>query len=132
MSRPHVVIIGGGFGGLAAARALAKAPVQVTLIDLRNHHLFQRLLCQVGTAALNPSDVAYPIRAALAKQKTTRALLAEACAVHTAKKQVELEGGVLEYDYLMLATGATHSYFGHGEWEPSAPGLKTVEDALEI
>lgn len=129
--RPHVVVIGGGFGGLAAARGLAKAPVNVTLLDRRNHHLFQPLLYQVATAALNPSDIAYPIRAALAKQANARVLLAEATRIDTAKRRVILDDGDLEYDYLVLATGATHSYFGKN-WGHLAPGLKSVEDALEI
>jgi len=129
--RPHVVIIGGGFGGLATARALAKAPVNVTLIDRRNHHLFQPLLYQVATAALNPSDIAYPIRAALAKQRNVRVLLAEARSIDVAKRHVVLDEGALDYDYLVVATGATHSYFGK-DWSELAPGLKSVEDALEI
>ena len=131
MSRPHVVIIGGGFGGLAAARTLAKANVTITLIDRRNHHLFQPLLYQVATAALNPSDIAYPIRAALAKQKNARVLLASATSIDVKTKRVELDDGVLEYDYLILATGATHSYFGNA-WDELAPGLKSIDDALEI
>ena len=131
MSRPHVVIIGGGFGGLSAARTLAKANVTITLIDRRNHHLFQPLLYQVATAALNPSDIAYPIRAALAKQKNARVLLATAKSIDVAAKRVELDDGVLEYDYLILATGATHSYFGNA-WDEVAPGLKSIDDALEI
>src|SRR5262245_22040368 len=131
MRRPHVVIIGGGFGGLTAARALAKAPVQITLIDRRNHHLFQPLLYQVATAALNPSDIAYPIRAALAHQANTRVLLAEARAIDVEHRRVTLDDGVLEYDYLVVATGATHSYFGNS-WADVAPGLKSIEDALEI
>ena len=129
--RPHVVIIGGGFGGLAAARALARAPVNVTLIDRRNHHLFQPLLYQVATAALNPSDIAYPIRAALAKQLNARVLLAEARGIDVANRRVTLDDGALDYDYLIVATGATHSYFGK-DWAQVAPGLKSVEDALEI
>jgi NADH dehydrogenase len=129
--RPHVVVIGGGFGGLAAARGLAKAPVNVTLLDRRNHHLFQPLLYQVATAALNPSDIAYPIRAALAKQANARVLLAEATRIDTAKRRVILDDGDLEYDYLVVATGATHSYFGKN-WGHLAPGLKSIEDALEI
>ena len=129
--RPHVVIIGGGFGGLATARALAKAPVNVTLIDRRNHHLFQPLLYQVATAALNPSDIAYPIRAALAKQRNVRVLLAEARSIDVGKRHVVLDDGALDYDYLVVATGATHSYFGK-DWGQLAPGLKSVEDALEI
>lgn len=129
--RPHVVIIGGGFGGLATARALATAPVNVTLIDRRNHHLFQPLLYQVATAALNPSDIAYPIRAALAKQRNARVLLAEARSIDVAKRHVVLDDGALDYDYLVVATGATHSYFGK-DWGQLAPGLKSIEDALEI
>jgi NADH dehydrogenase len=132
MSRPHVVIIGAGFGGLAAARGLAKAPVTVTLLDRRNHHLFQPLLYQVATAALNPSDIAVPIRGALAKQKNVRVLLAEAKSVNVDTRTIALDSGTLHYDFLVVATGATHSYFGHDEWAPVAPGLKSVEDALEI
>ncbi|MCE9579406.1 MAG: NAD(P)/FAD-dependent oxidoreductase [Deltaproteobacteria bacterium] len=130
-TQPHVVIIGGGFGGLAAARALRKAPVRITLIDRRNHHLFQPLLYQVATAALNPGDIAYPIRGALAKQKNARVLLADARSIDVAARRVELDGGALTYDYLIVATGATHSYFGK-PWEERAPGLKSIEDALEI
>jgi len=130
--RPHVVVIGGGFGGLATARALAKAPVNLTLVDRRNHHLFQPLLYQVATAALNPGDIAYPIRAALARQHNARVLLATATAIDAANQRVVLDDGVLEYDYLVVATGATHSYFGHDDWVKAAPGLKSVEDALEI
>ncbi len=129
--RPHVVIIGGGFGGLATARALANAPVNVTLIDRRNHHLFQPLLYQVATAALNPSDIAYPIRAVLAKQRNARVLLAEAKSIDVAKRHVVLDEGALDYDFLVVATGATHSYFGK-DWGQLAPGLKSIEDALEI
>lgn len=131
MKRPHVVIIGGGFGGLNAALALRKAPVRVTLVDRRNHHLFQPLLYQVATAALNASDIAYPIRAALSKQKNTRVLLAAATSIDVEKRRVILDDGMLEYDYLIVATGATHSYFGN-DWAQVAPGLKSVEDALEI
>src|SRR5258705_1728771 len=122
MKKPHVVIIGGGFGGLAAARALSKAPVNVTLIDRRNHHLFQPLLYQVATGALSPSDIAYPIRAALSKHKNTRVLLAAATSIDVAGKCVNLDDGELHYDYLILATGATHSYFGN-QWDGLAPGL---------
>jgi NADH dehydrogenase len=129
--RPHVVIIGGGFGGLAAAKALRKADVLVTLIDRRNHHLFQPLLYQVATAALNPSEIAYPIRGALASQANARVLLAEATAIDVAARKVVLDDGELHYDYLIVATGATHSYFGK-DWAALAPGLKTIEDALEI
>jgi NADH dehydrogenase len=127
----HVVIIGGGFGGLAAARALRKAPVRITLLDRRNHHVFQPLLYQVATAALNPADIAYPIRGALRKQRNVRVLLAEARAIDVARKRVILDDGELAYDYVILATGATHSYFGK-PWQELAPGLKSVEDALEI
>jgi NADH dehydrogenase len=129
--RPHVVIIGGGFGGLSAARALAKAPVNVTLVDRRNHHLFQPLLYQVATAALNPSDIAYPIRGVLSTQKNVRVLLANALAIDVAARHVVLDDGALDYDYLVVATGATHSYFGK-DWAKLAPGLKSIEDALEI
>ena len=131
--RPHVVIIGGGFGGLQAARQLAKAPVQITLLDRRNHHLFQPLLYQVATAALNPADIAYPIRAVVAEQKNVRVLLAEALAIDPDARTVALDaGGSLHYDYLVVATGATHSYFGKDQWAQFAPGLKSIEDALEI
>jgi NADH:ubiquinone reductase (H+-translocating) len=130
--RPHVVIVGGGFAGLRAARRLGRAPVEVTLIDRRNHHLFQPLLYQVATAGLNPADIAYPIRSIVRDQKNTRVLLAEATSVDLAARQLVTDGGPVDYDYLVLATGATHSYFGHDEWAERAPGLKTVEDALEI
>jgi NADH dehydrogenase len=129
---PHVVIIGAGFGGLNAARALARAPVRITLLDRRNHHLFQPLLYQVATAALNASDIAYPIRSALAHQRNARVLLAEARSIDVVARTVTLDGGALQYDYLILATGATHSYFGHDQWAKLAPGLKSIEDAIEI
>lgn len=130
--RPHVVIVGAGFGGLYAARALRRAPVDVTVIDRRNHHLFQPLLYQVATAALNPSDIAAPIRKILRRQKNTTVLLADATQVDVARKKVGLTDGEIGYDYLILATGATDSYFGHEDWAPCAPGLKSIEDALEI
>ncbi len=130
--RPHVVILGGGFGGLTVAKALAKAAVQITLIDRRNHHLFQPLLYQVATAALNPGDIAYPIRAVVKNQKNVRVLLAEARAIDTSAHKVVLDDGELTFDYLVIATGATHSYFGNDAWGPNAPGLKSIEDALEI
>jgi NADH:quinone reductase (non-electrogenic) len=129
---PRVVIIGAGFGGLYAARALRRAPVDITVIDRRNHHLFQPLLYQVATAALSPGDIAYPIRAVLSRQKNTRVLLADVHAIDLKNRKAVLKDGEVEYDYLIIATGASHSYFGHDEWEPSAPGLKTLEDALEI
>jgi NADH:ubiquinone reductase (H+-translocating) len=131
-ARPHVVIIGAGFAGLYAARALRRAPVRITVIDRRNHHLFQPLLYQVATAALNPADIAYPIRSVLRRQKNARVLLGEASRVDTAARRVEVEGDWIEYDDLIVATGATHSYFAHPEWEAVAPGLKTIEDALDI
>ena len=132
-TRQHVVIVGGGFGGLYAARALAKADVDVTLIDRKNHHTFQPLLYQVATAGLNPADIAVPIRRILRKQKNVRVLLAEAEGIDVDAHEVLLHGGgALEYDFLILATGATHSYFAHPEWEKIAPGLKTIEDALEM
>lgn len=127
----HVVIIGGGFGGLEAARRLADADVQVTLVDRRNHHLFQPLLYQVATAALNASDIAYPIRGVLKDQRNARVLLAEAKEIDAANRRVILDNGELFYDYLVVAAGATHSYFGNA-WSEVAPGLKSVEDALEI
>ncbi len=127
----HVVIIGGGFGGLEAARRLGDSDVRVTLVDRRNHHLFQPLLYQVATAALNPSDIAYPIRSVLKDQANARVLLAEARSIDAADKRVLLDGGELSYDYLVVAAGATHSYFGN-DWEKVAPGLKSIEDALEI
>ncbi|MBI4617538.1 MAG: NAD(P)/FAD-dependent oxidoreductase [Planctomycetes bacterium] len=129
---PHVVILGAGFGGLAAARALARAPVRVTVIDRKNHHLFQALLYQVATAGLNPSEIAYPIRRILRRQKNARVLLAEATGVDVAAKKVLLTDGEVPYDQLIVATGATHSYFGKDEWARYAPGLKSLEDALEI
>ena len=128
----RVVIVGGGFGGLYAARALAGKNVQVTIVDRRNHHLFQPLLYQVATAALSPGDIAYPIRAVLRKQSNARVLLAEAASVDLTNHCLVLKDGNVPYDYLILATGARHAYFGHEEWEESAPGLKSLEDALEI
>jgi NADH:ubiquinone reductase (H+-translocating) len=132
VSQPHVVIIGGGFGGLYAARALRRAPVRVTLLDRRNHHLFQPLLYQVATAALSPGDIASPIRWILRRQPNVEVLLAEATAVDPDRGIVRLVDGEVAYDYLIVATGATHAYFGHDEWRPRAPGLKTLEDALDI
>jgi NADH dehydrogenase len=129
----HVVIIGGGFAGLYAARALRRAPVRITLLDRRNHHLFQPLLYQVATAALNPSDIASPIRSLLSRQTNAVVILEEAVAVDPGARVVRTRSGSdIDYDYLLVATGATHSYFGHPEWEKHAPGLKTIEDALEI
>ncbi len=128
-----MVIVGGGFGGLAAARGLSDAPVRITLIDRRNHHLFQPLLYQVATAGLNPADIAAPIRAMLADQANVRVLLGEVVAIDADDANLTLDDdAVIGYDHLVLAAGSTHSYFGHDDWEAHAPGLKTVEDALEI
>ena len=132
MSPPRVVIVGGGFGGLYAARALGRAALDVTVVDRTNHHVFQPLLYQVATASLSPSQIAYPIRGVLRGQRNTRVLLAEVVAVDVASRTVRLADGELPYDYLVLATGASHSYFGHPEWEALAPGLKTLGDALDI
>jgi len=129
---PRVVIVGGGFGGLYAARALARAPVDVTVVDRTNHHVFQPLLYQVATASLSPSQIAYPIRGVLRRKANTRVLLAEVTGVNTAHRRVRLADGELAYDVLILAPGARHSYFGHPEWEPLAPGLKTIDDALDV
>jgi NADH dehydrogenase len=127
-----VLVVGGGFGGLYTARALRHAPVHTTIVDRRNHHLFQPLLYQVATAALNPADIASPIRSVFRGQKNLSVLLADAVGVDLAAKKLILADGELPYDYLVLATGASHSYFGHPEWAPLAPGLKSIEDALEI
>jgi NADH dehydrogenase len=127
------VILGGGFAGLYAARSLGKAPVRVTVVDRRNHHLFQPMLYQVATAALNTSDIAAPIRSVLRKQRNTEVLLAEVSGIDTVERRVKLaDGSSLKYDYLLVATGARHSYFGHDDWEVLAPGLKNLEDAVEI
>jgi NADH dehydrogenase len=128
----RVVIVGGGFGGLHAARALTRADVQVTLVDGRNHHLFQPLLYQVAMAALSPGDIASPIRWILRRQRNVEVLLAEARGVEPVGKRLLLADGELSYDFLILATGSAHAYFGHDEWRRLAPGLKTLEDALEI
>jgi NADH dehydrogenase len=128
----RVVIIGGGFGGLYAARAFRRAPVLVTILDRRNHHLFQPLLYQVAMAALSPGDIASPIRWILRKQRNVQVFLAEATAIDRARRVVVLTDGEMPYDYLIVASGATHAYFGHDEWRDVAPGLKTLEDALDI
>lgn len=129
---PHVVIVGGGFGGLYAARALAGRPVRVTLLDRRNYHLFQPLLYQVATAALNPSDIATPLRSILRKAANVTVLLAQVDRVELDHRRLVLDRGEMAYDGLVLAVGASHSYFGHEDWALLAPGLKSLEDALEI
>ncbi len=132
-ARPHVVIVGGGFGGLSAARALAHADVRVTLFDRRNHHVFQPLLYQVATAGLSPGDIASPIRWILRRQRNARVLLGDVTTVDPARKRLRLsDGGEEIFDALIVASGASHAYFGHDEWQKSAPGLKTLEDGLEI
>jgi NADH dehydrogenase len=131
--RPRVVIVGSGFAGLNAAKTLSDADVEITIIDKRNFHLFQPLLYQVAMAALNPSDIAFPIRSVFKNQpNVVRVLLGDVNEVDLENRQLTFDGEVVDYDYLIVATGATHSYFGHDEWEPMAPGLKTVEDALTM
>ena len=129
---PRVVILGAGFGGLDAARALARAPVRVTVLDRHNYHVFQPLLYQVATAALSPGDIASPIRWILRRQKNVEVLLADARAIDPAARLVLTDREPVPYDYLIVATGAAHAYFGHPEWERWAPGLKTLDDALEM
>ena len=130
---PQVVIVGGGFGGLEVAKALGGAPARVTLVDRRNHHLFQPLLYQVATAVLSPADIAQPIRAVLRDRANVEVLLGEVSSIDVDSKQVALvDGSRLPYDYLVLAAGASHAYFGHDEWEPYAPGLKSLEEATDI
>ena len=130
--RPHVVVVGAGFAGLAAVRGLKNAPVDVTLIDRRNYHLFQPLLYQVATAALSPAQIAQPIRAIVRKQKNCTVVLGEVTAIDTARKVVCGHEGEVHYDYLVIATGATHAYFGNDQWAAVAPGLKTIDDATHI
>src|SRR5919198_5517831 len=133
MSLPRVTIVGCGFAGLWAAQALRKAQAEVTVIDRTNHHLFTPLLYQVATAGLSAPAIAAPIRHILANQRNTMVLFGEAKAIDVAKRMVRLEdASEVLYDYLIVATGATHSYFGHDDWAPYAPGLKTLDDALEI
>lgn len=134
MGRPRVVIIGGGFGGLYAARALRRAAVEVTVIDRTNHHLFQPLLYQVATATLAPTDITAPIRYLLRKQANTRVLLAEVATIDVERRVVRCDDGalVLPYDYLIVAAGSRHAYFGHDDWEQVAPGLKSIDDAIVI
>jgi NADH dehydrogenase len=130
--RPHVCLVGGGFAGLAAAKALAGAPVDVTVVDRRNHHVFQPLLYQVATASLSPADISAPIRSVLRGQTNCQVALVEVSAVDVERRRLVVEGGHIHYDYLILAAGATHAYFGHDDWAPMAPGLKTLEDATEL
>lgn len=130
--RAQVVIIGGGFGGLEAARTLRRADVDITLVDRQNHHCFQPLLYQVATAALSPADVAWPIRHILRSQQNATVLMADVSGIDAQQKRVHTDGGDLSYDYLVIATGAMHSYFGHDEWSEVAPGLKRIEDATRI
>jgi NADH dehydrogenase len=127
-----VVILGGGFAGLEAAKALAKAPVELTLIDRQNHHCFQPLLYQVATAMLTPADMAWPIRGIIGEQSNARVLMAEVTGVDVPARRVQTTGGEFAYDFLVVATGATHAYFGHDDWGPFAPGLKRIEDATKI
>lgn len=139
-SNPRVVVLGAGFAGLSVAKRLGSAPVQLTVVDRRNHHLFQPLLYQVATASLSPADIAYPIRSTLRRNKNTEVLMAEVVAIDRETRRVSLLDSAegferrwsIEYDFLVVATGATHSYFGHGEWAAFAPGLKTIGDATSI
>src|SRR5688572_22302485 len=123
-TRPRVLIVGGGFAGLAAAKALAGAPVDVTIFDRRNHHVFQPLLYQVATASLSPADISAPIRSVVRGQQNCEVVLAEVDGVDIPGKRLLVGNGQIGYDYLVLAAGATHAYFGHDEWAPIAPGLK--------
>ena len=134
MTRPRVVIVGGGFGGTAAAKRLKNAPVDVVVIDRTNHFVFQPLLYQVATGGLAPSDISVPIRWLLRAQRNTRVIMGEVTRIDVAQRRVELEGGAATepYDFLVVAAGARHSYFTHNEWETNAPGLKTLDDALVV
>src|SRR2546430_249462 len=130
--KPRVIIVGSGFGGLEAAKKLACKNVRATVIDRTNYHLFQPLLYQVATAALSPADIAAPVRAVLSKCSNVEVILAEVQSVDVDAKKVKTADLDIDYDYLILATGARHSYFGHNEWEKLAPGLKSLEDAIEL
>jgi NADH dehydrogenase len=132
MTRPRIVIVGAGFGGLFAAQALARIDAEITVVDRHNYHLFQPLLYQVATAGLPPSDVAWPIRSILRRQRNATVLLGRAVGVDVARRVVELEDRTLSFDYLVVATGSTHSYFGHEDWRAYAPGLKSIDDATAI
>src|SRR5215510_11545204 len=131
-ARPRIVIVGAGFGGLAAAKQLARAPFDVTVIDRHNYHLFQPLLYQVATAGLSPADIATPIRGILRRQRNTTVLMARVTGIDVAAREVETEHGKVPYDMLIVATGARHAYFGRDDWEEVAPGLKKIEDATDI
>lgn len=131
-SGPRVMILGAGFAGINAAKALESAPLQVTVVDRKNHHTFQPLLYQVALAVLSPAEIASPIRNVLRRASNMEVLLGEVVGFDLQKRLVRIDGLELAYDYLVVAAGATHAYFGHSEWEPYAPGLKTIEDALEI
>src|SRR6476619_7660842 len=130
--KPQDVIVGAGFGGLNAARSLAKAPVHITVIDRKNFHTFQPLLYQVATAGLSPGEIAAPIRWILRGRSNIQVLLAEVEDFDLSRRLVKFKDQQISYDYLVVAAGASHAYFGHDEWEPLAPGLKTIEDALEL
>src|SRR5438270_715927 len=130
--KQRVVILGGGFGGLYAAKALKRAPVQVTLLDRRNFHLFQPLLYQVATGSLSPGEIASPLRAVVREQRNTQVLLGEALDIDTEQRKVILDSGDLNYDTLIVASGSSDFYFGHDEWQQVAPGLKTIEQATQI
>src|SRR5213080_1593712 len=130
--QPRVIIVGAGFGGLEAAKKLACEDVSLTVIDRTNYHLFQPLLYQVATAALSPADIAAPVRAILSKCRNVEVILAEVQSVDVETKKVKTVDLEIDYDYLIIATGARHSYFGHNEWEKLAPGLKSLEDAIEL
>src|SRR5262245_26988976 len=132
MTRPRIVIVGAGFGGLFAAQALSRVAAEVTIVDRHNYHLFQPLLYQVATAGLPPSDIAWPIRSILRSQRNTSVLLGEVTGVDVGGHRVQLRDQTLPFDYLVLATGSTHSYFGHEEWASIAPGLKSIDDAPQI
>ena len=129
---PHLVIIGGGFGGLTLAKALKRAPINITLVDRQNHHLFQPLLYQVASAVLSPGDIATPIRGVLRKQVNTKVLLAEVTSIDISRKRVKFKNQTMQYDILVLAVGVSHDYFGNENWSKYATGLKTLDDALEI